>query len=98
LNDPALEGPQIIKYFYFYKFNEKSLKKTERDAAILELTLEERIITKNIRTLMYEADPLEPQAFCIKNKNNVLEIMKIIEHLMESNKAAKKFATNNYDW
>jgi len=73
-----------VKYFYFNKFNEKSAKKKERDFATSKMTLEERIIQKNIKALLYEADNIEPVAYSVKNKNSVLEIMKLLEHLMEN--------------
>ena len=71
--------PETVKYFYFSKSNEKSNKKKEMDFAISRLSFEERVIQKNIKTLLYEAENLEPLGFSVKNKNHVFEIMKVIE-------------------
>jgi len=90
--------PDQVKYFYFSKFSEKQHKKKEKDFALSKVSLEERIIMKNIKTLLYEAEYLEQYAFVVKNKNMVLEILKVIEQLMERTKAQKRFGQSNYDW
>lgn len=81
--DVGFEKPSINKYFFFSKFNDKSGKKKERDFSLSKLSMEERVIQKNIKTLLYEAEHLEPLSFTIKNKNMVLEIFNMIQQLME---------------
>ncbi len=47
-----------VKYFYFYKLSEKVVKCEEREPNML-LSPEDRIIQKNLRTLLFELDSLE---------------------------------------
>jgi hypothetical protein len=93
-----------LKYFYFYKTSEKSAKKkdisqlTPYEYPLLQLTKEERIIAKNLKILLYEADTIEPLSFALKNKNNLYDIIKLLEQLMEKMKCSKRYVQNNYDW
>lgn len=75
-----------------------SLGRRKKSFSLSKLSMEERIIQKNIKTLLYEAEHLEPLSFTIKNKNMVLEIFNMIQQLMEKMQAAKRFAAGNYDW
>jgi hypothetical protein len=70
--------PAVNKYFFFSKFTDKSTKKKDKDFSLSKLSMEERIIQKNIKTLLYESENLEPLSYTIKNKNMVLEIMNMI--------------------
>jgi hypothetical protein len=58
---------------------------------LLQLSKEERIIAKNLKILLYEADNIEPLSFSLKSKNSLYEIVKLIEQLMEKMKCSKRF-------
>jgi hypothetical protein len=47
------------------------------------LSSEERIIQKNIKILLYEAENLEALGYSIKDKNSLIDNLKTIEQTME---------------
>ncbi|CDW79851.1 rab5 gdp gtp exchange factor [Stylonychia lemnae] len=75
------------KYFYFYKFNELQPKKksdptyqpSPYERVIADLSHEDKIIQKNLKILLNECDFIDQYGFNIKNKNNISEILKVIE-------------------
>ena len=53
---------------------------------------------KNLKILLNESDFLEQYAYNIRNKNNIIEILKVIEQTIEKSKVQKRYSQNNYDW
>jgi hypothetical protein len=95
-------GSKQLKYFYFFKFQENQLKKghalTPYELAISQLSHEDKIIQKNFKFLLSSCESLESFEFGIRNKNNAIDILGIVEQSIEKEKATKKYSQNNYDW
>lgn len=71
---------------------------TATERFLESLSQADKILQKNIKILLYEAENLESLAYSMRDMNSVLEISKIIEQSMDKIKTFKKFSQNNYDW
>jgi hypothetical protein len=95
-----------MKYFYFFKYQDNTTKKKTGNSSqsspyektIALLSHEDRIIQKNLKILLSMTENLEQYEFSVRNKNNALDILNVIEQTIEKVKAQKKYSQNNYDW
>ena len=53
---------------------------------------------KNLKIMLAECDFLEQYGYNIRNKNNINEILKVVEQAIEKFKAQKRYSQNSYDW
>lgn len=53
---------------------------------------------KNLKILLNECEFIEQFGFFVRQKNNIMEILKVIEQSIEKSKSQKKYSQNNYDW
>lgn len=83
-----------MKYFYFFKYQDNTAKKKSAasqsspyEKAISQLSHEDRVIQKNLKILLSMTENLEQYEFSVRNKNNALDILNVIEQTIEKVKA-----------
>jgi hypothetical protein len=53
---------------------------------------EDRILQRNLKILLQDTEDLDSISFSILDKNNAIEILKVIEHSNEKSKSLRKFS------
>ena len=61
------------------------------------MTHEDKVIQKNLKILLNSCEIVESLEFAVRNKNNALDILGVIEQAIEKDKASRKFSQNNFD-
>lgn len=63
-----------------------------------QMTVEERILAKNIKILINDIENIENFSYAINNKADMQEILRFMEQSSENEMNTRKFLNNNYDW